>query len=100
VPWGRIVIVDSAGCPVAAWDLAAGLPDLAAVEALAQCQLMARRRGGRMLLQDVSAELAALLDLTGLLDVVGLGRQVGGEAEAREEGTGVEEEVQSGDPWP
>ena len=43
-----------------------GPPDLAVVEALARCQLMARRAGGRMWLEDLSPELAELLDLTGL----------------------------------
>ncbi len=43
-----------------------GPPDLAVVEALARCQLMARRAGGRMWLEDLSPGLAELLDLAGL----------------------------------
>jgi hypothetical protein len=47
-----------------------GPPDLAVVEALARCQLMARRAGGRMWLEDLSPELAELLDLAGLREEV------------------------------
>ena len=43
-----------------------GPPDLAVVEALARCQLMTRRAGGRMWLEELSPVLAELLDLTGL----------------------------------
>jgi hypothetical protein len=43
-----------------------GPPDLAVVEALAWCQLITRRAGGRMWLEEVSPGLAELLDLTGL----------------------------------
>ena len=43
-----------------------GPPDLAVVEALARYQLMIRRAGGRMWLEDLSPELAELLDLAGL----------------------------------
>lgn len=43
-----------------------GPPGLAVVEALARCQLMARRAGGRMWLEDLSPGLAELLDLAGL----------------------------------
>jgi hypothetical protein len=47
-----------------------GPPDLAVVEALARCQLMARRADGRMWLEDLSPELAELLDLAGLREEV------------------------------
>ena len=47
-----------------------GPPDLAVVEALARCQLMARRAGGRMWLEDVSPALAELVDLAGLRGVL------------------------------
>jgi hypothetical protein len=36
------------------------------VEALARCQLITRRAGGRMWLEEVSPGLAELLDLAGL----------------------------------
>ena len=45
-----------------------GPPDLAVVEALARYQLMIRRAGGWMWLQDLSPELAELLDLADLLE--------------------------------
>jgi hypothetical protein len=47
-----------------------GPPDLTVVEALARYQLMIRRAGGRMWLEDLSPELAGLLDLAGLRDQV------------------------------
>ena len=43
-----------------------GPPDLTVVEALARWQLLTRRAGGRMWLEDLSPELAELLDLAGL----------------------------------
>jgi hypothetical protein len=43
-----------------------GLPDLAVIEALARFQLMARRAGEQVWLEDVSAALGELLDLAGL----------------------------------
>jgi hypothetical protein len=62
-----------------------GLPDLAVIEALALFQLMTRRAGGRMWLEDVSSALGELLDLAGLRG------EVGGQAEGREEALGVQE---------
>jgi hypothetical protein len=47
-----------------------GPPDLAVVEALARYQLMIRRAGGRMWLEELSPELAELLDLAGLREEV------------------------------
>jgi hypothetical protein len=43
-----------------------GPPNLVVIEALARYQLMTRRAGGRMWLEDLSPELAELLDLAGL----------------------------------
>ncbi len=43
-----------------------GPPNLVVVEALARCQLMTRRAGGRMWLEDLSPGLAELLDVAGL----------------------------------
>jgi hypothetical protein len=68
-----------------------GPPDLAVVERLARCQLMARRTGGRMWLEEVSPALAELLDLAGLR------REVGGQAEGREDALGIQERVDPGD---
>jgi hypothetical protein len=47
-----------------------GPPDLAVVEALARFQLIARRAGDRVWLEDVSAALGDLLDLAGLREAV------------------------------
>jgi hypothetical protein len=71
-----------------------GPPDLAVIEALARFQLMARRAGDRVWLEDVSAALGDLLDLAGLR------RQVIGQAEDREQTLSVQEEVQPGDAVP
>jgi hypothetical protein len=51
-----------------------GPPGLAVVEGLARFQLLTRRAGGRMWLEDVSPALGELLDLTGLR------REVAGQA--------------------
>ncbi len=89
--WGRVVLV-CGGREVGAWlAVGEGPPDLAVVEALARMQLAARRLGGQIQVRDVSTELKELLDLAGL------GGQVGGEPERREE-VGVEEGVEPGDP--
>lgn len=68
-----------------------GKPDLDAVDALARLQLVARRLGCSVQLQEITPELAELLDL------VGLRRELGGEAESCEQ-VGVEEGVEPGDP--
>jgi hypothetical protein len=61
---------------------------------LAQLQLVCRRAGGHMYLEEVAAQLDELLDLTGL------GRQVGWQAESGEEPVGLEERVDPGDAVP
>jgi hypothetical protein len=71
-----------------------GPPDLAFVAALARFQLMVRRAGGRAWLEDVSPPLAELLDLAGLR------REVGRQAEGGEQALGVEEEVKPRDSAP
>jgi hypothetical protein len=51
----------------AEWSLrGTGTPSLEIVEALARLQLEVRRDGGRVVLSDVCADLAGLLELTGL----------------------------------
>lgn len=90
--WACVVLVGSDGTEVAAWVVGGpGVPDLAVVDALARSQLCARRQGGSVLLRDVCEELGQLLDL------VGLGREVGREPEGGEE-VRVEEGVEPGDP--
>jgi len=87
VAWGWVVLVGSGGAEVEAWVVGGpGAPDLSAVDALARSQLSARSLGGSIRLRDVCWELGELLDL------VGLRREVGGEAEGGEE-VGVEEGV-------
>ncbi len=62
-------------------------PDCAAVDALARLQLTARRRGQRICLRNASRELAELLTLAGLGDVLpdehGSGVQVRRQVEER-----------------
>jgi hypothetical protein len=92
VAWGRIVFIGPAGVEWASCVVTgAGPPDLAVVDALARLQLEAMRRGASIRLLDMGQGLKELLDL------VGLRREVGGEAEGLEE-VGVEESVVPGDP--
>ncbi len=76
--------------------------DLETVEALARLQLEARRRGFRVQLRHVPPELAELLELCGLAEVLrlgdALGVDAGRQAEHREEAGGVQEEGDAGDP--
>ncbi|HEY2703174.1 MAG TPA: STAS domain-containing protein [Candidatus Dormibacteraeota bacterium] len=75
--------------------------DAVTVDALARLQLTARRRGRRVRLRNASGPLRELLDLVGLGEVVPLcrdsGVQPGWQAEAREDGRGVEERVEADD---
>jgi hypothetical protein len=66
VRWARLVIADADGTHRVVLLAGEGPPDLAVVEALARCQLMTRRAGGRMWLEELSPGLAELLDLVGL----------------------------------
>ncbi len=84
------------GVEIVRWPLAGDRPDLALVGWLARLQLNARRMGCGIAVCDPTAELIRLLELTGVAVVLGL-RQVGGEAEEREE-RGVEEVVVPDDP--
>jgi len=67
-------------------------PALAVVDTLARLQLRARRQGGRVRLEELADALAELLELTGLR------RELGGEAELGEEPVGFEERVDPADP--
>jgi hypothetical protein len=80
---------------LAAWPLRCeGGPDLTVVDRLARMQVAAKRLGCAIRLVGPSDELASLLDL------VGLGVEVGREPEGAEE-VGVEEVVVADDPrWP
>ena len=71
--------------------------DLAVVDTLARLALEERRRGHALRLVAVPAELRELLVLTGL-DGVLLGVEPGRQPEEREQGVGIEEEGELGDP--
>jgi hypothetical protein len=92
--WARMVVAAADGTRLIVPLTGEGPPDLAVVEALARFQLMARRAGDRVWLEDVSTALGDLLDLAGLR------RQMIGQAEGREQLLGVEEEVQADDAVP
>ncbi len=79
---------------VASWPLICvdGV-DLSVVDELARLQLGARRRGCSLWLRHACPDLAELLGLAGLADVL----QVGGQAEGGEQ-AGVEEVVVPDDP--
>ena len=81
----RVVIVRADGTRDVMWLVGDSPPDLAVVGKLAQLQLLCRRAGGHLYLEEVAAQLDELLDLTGL------GRQVGWQAETGEEPVGLEE---------
>jgi len=66
IRWASMVMAEADGTHHVVPLAGDGPPDLALVEALARCQLLARRAGGRMWLEDLSPGLAELLDLTGL----------------------------------
>jgi hypothetical protein len=68
--WARMVVAASEGTRLVVPLAGDGPPDLAVVNALARFQLMARRAGDRVWLEDVSAALGDLLDLAGLRQAV------------------------------
>jgi len=70
--------------------------DLSTVDALARLQLLARRAGHEVRLQNASPELWALLSLVGLDEVLRV--ESGREAEQREERVRLEEECEFRDP--
>ncbi|HET6715069.1 MAG TPA: hypothetical protein VFI59_15355 [Actinomycetota bacterium] len=76
-------------------------PDGVAIETLARMQLTASRLGRRIVLLEASAELMALLSLTGLRgaipSAVGSSVEPVGQSEEREEVRRVEEEADAGD---
>jgi len=76
-------------------------PDAVTVDALARLQLTARRNGCSVLLVHAGPELLDLLDLMGLANVVppcsDLTLESRGQAEQREEPSGIEKEGYSGD---
>jgi hypothetical protein len=94
--WCRITVVGPGGDELESWALSGpGRPDLAAVEVLARLHLESRRRGGHLIVQELCPALGELLELAGL---GGLSREVGRQAEQREDRPGVEEAVEAADP--
>lgn len=77
-------------------------PDAVTVDALARLQLKAKRLGYRIWLRHASPRLRALLELTGLVEVVpvleGSAVEPGRQPEQREHPLCVEEMVQPDDP--
>ena len=70
--------------------------DVHVVDALARLQLAAKRRGRRLVLQNPSLDLADLVGLMGLAEVLGL--EPRRQPEQREQRLGVEEERELDDP--
>lgn len=83
-PWARVVLAWADG-ELALTLVGEGAPDLSVVDGLARLQLVARRAGVSMALEDVAPGLMRLLELTGLPP------EVGGEAEGREDPLHVQE---------
>src|SRR5436190_24331015 len=91
--WCRVTVVGGNGVPVWSWPLiGVGRPDIATVDRLARLQLSVVRRGGVLTLSEVTDDLDVLLDLAGL------GRQLGRQTECREDVVDVEERVEGGAP--
>ena len=92
---GTMVLVDTDGMEVVVSRLPAGRVDLAHVERIARACLAARRASSQLRVGDTSEELRGLLELVGLVGLLGL--QPRRQTEGREQ-LGVEEVVQPGDP--
>ena len=95
-------LLDGADSEQVVCDLGALVhPDGVAIETLARLQLTASGLGGRIVLLGASAELTALLTLTGLRDaiptIVGSSVEPVGQSEEREDVRRVEEEADAGD---
>jgi hypothetical protein len=89
--WCRIVVLGADGSARTRRVLAgAGRPDLGTIQEIAQLGLLAKRLGGRLVLEDVTPELGELLDLAGL--AVEMQRQ----PELGEQPLGVEEGEEEG----
>jgi hypothetical protein len=97
-----VVVLTRAGTEVTRWPLeGCRAPTVAMVDALARLQLAAGRVGCSIELHDVSPDLARLLGLCGLQEVLGGGPDLRLEAKGEAEGLeqpGVEEVVVSDDP--
>jgi hypothetical protein len=77
--WCRLTVLGSGGDPLASWSVGGpGLPDLSVVEGLAWLLLILRRQKQRVVVEELEPGFA------GLLDLVGLRREMAGEPERGE----------------
>ena len=92
--WCRVTVLGPGGATLSSCLLAGDgrPPDLADIDQLARLQLSVVRRGEALVLSDVGSELSALLEL------VGLRRQMCGQPKGREDGLDVEERRDRRDP--
>jgi hypothetical protein len=98
-----MVVVTSGDIEVARWPLRGRRADLLVVDELARLHVAARRFGCDVSLSAVSPDLTGLLDLVGLGDLMLGGTALGVEAVGKPEGgeqAGVEEVVHPGDAIP
>lgn len=79
--WCCLRIVDESGGP----------PDMSIVDQIARLALVAQRAGARLVLDQVSADLAGLLELSGL------GVEMGRQAERREQALEIEGREEDGE---
>jgi hypothetical protein len=109
--WAQVVFEGSDGADLSLALLGEDAPDISVVDALARLQVVCRRSGMRVRLEQTCSMLQELLDLAGLGEVVGLGAENGfgagsaltaekglggemvGEPERLEESFGIEERV-------
>ena len=91
--WCQVTIVGPEGEEIAHCRLeGCGDPNIAAVDDVARLVLLASRLGGETVITDLSAELRALLELTGLRSQLdGLRVEVEGQTELREKALGIQE---------
>jgi len=91
--WCRVTIVGPDGAELAGRVLEGpGAPDLGAVDDVARLALLAARLGGGIVLGEVSSLMRELLELAGL------GVEVKGQPEGREESFGVQETQEEAHP--
>ena len=91
--WCRVTLLDSAGDPLASWEMAGPRPpDMAAVDEVARLALVACRLRGRLALSDVSDGMRELLVLAGL------SVEMDGQAELREKPLAIEEREEEAHP--
>ncbi len=71
-------------------------PSTGTIDGIARLQLLARRHGGCIHLENATTGLVALIDLCGLAEALGV--EPGGQAEQGEDPGGIQEEGDVGDP--